>query len=175
MVFCAWHVHMALYMHWNFYWGWEVLGIMWIFCCLWNLSHLCLSLVYLRLLRHGNKRRHDMFHPNEGQFIEAIEDNVYQARGTLSVSLPHLANFSETSEQAFHDHSYSKARFHSVTRTSSHAAYDRFHEHNSSVPEVVKMRPIYLMSIYHPAILFINGIRNNYISISLTLSYIIDQ
>ena len=77
-----------------------------------------------------------MFHPNEGQFIDATEDNAYQAKkGTLSVSLLHLGNFFETFEQAFHDHSYSKARIHPVTRTSSHAAYDRFYEHNSSVPE----------------------------------------
>lgn len=86
------------------------------------------------IARHGNKRYPEMFSPNDGKFIEANDVNLTKLKeGTLSVSLPQLdPKFSGGTHEATLDHSYSIPE-HPITKNRDHyAAYDRFHECNTS-------------------------------------------
>ena len=86
------------------------------------------------IARHGNKRKQDMFWPNDGRFVEANKSNIdkFEA-GTLKVSIPELDFGRILHEPICDDHAYSKQPDHPITQLrNTYSAYDRFHEENTS-------------------------------------------
>ena len=88
--------------------------------------NICIIDMAHMVVAHGNKRKSNMFLPNDGMISEISEENIEKALfGTLSVSLPWLEKEYASTPSVIDD-------VHPVTGSGTRfCLFDRFHERNT--------------------------------------------
>ena len=88
--------------------------------------NICIIDMAHMVVAHGNKRKPNMFSPNDGMVSEISEENIEKALlGTLSVSLPWLEKENASTTSVIDD-------VHPVAGSSTHLClFDRLHERNT--------------------------------------------
>ena len=88
--------------------------------------NICIIDMAHMVVAHGNKKKKNMFLPNDGMVSEISEENIEKVwLGTLSVSLPWLEKENASTTSVIDD-------VHPVTGSSTHLClFGRFHERNT--------------------------------------------